>query len=175
MISTIVTAIGIITSLIISIVTLRQNNKFKREETRANIVCYIEHVTKTANSYIVIKNFGNSVGRVLDVYMDKKIDLNRMLGINDEKFINLLERKDYVLAPGQKISSWYNFIRHDIEDFTVTIRYETLGRIYRERFLLSPKCTHSVVSTDKSKSGLNTTQNILNNVNESLREISEKL
>ena len=94
---------------------------------------------------------------------------------NDKKFKNILERKDYSLAPGQKISSWYNFTQHDIEDFTVTIRYETLGRVYRGKFLLSSKYTHSVVSTDKSKSGLNTTQNILNNVNESLREISEKL
>ena len=123
-ISTIVTAMGILVSFTLSIITLKQNNKFKREEARANIVCYIEHVTKTANSYIVIKNFGNSVGRVLDVYIDKKIDLNRILGINDPKFTNILERKNYSLAPGQKMSSWYNFIAHDIEDFTVTVRYE---------------------------------------------------
>lgn len=174
-ISTIVTMLGIIVSFIILIITLRQNNEFKREEARANIACYIEHVTKTANSYIVIKNFGNSVGKVLDVYMDKQIDLNKILGINDKKLTNILERKNYSLAPGQKISSWYNFIQHDIEDFTVTIRYETLGRVYREKFLLSPKYTHSVVSTEKSKSNLNDTENILNNINESLREISEKL
>ncbi len=174
-ISTIVTAIGIIVSFIISIITLRQNNKFKREETRANIICYIEHISKTSNSYIVIKNLGNSVGKVLRVTLDKNIDLNKILGINSKKYKNIFQRENYILAPNQKISSWYNFIDHDVEDFTVTIEYETLGKKYKESFLLSSKYIHSVISTDKSNSSHDATQKLLNNINESLREISEKI
>ncbi|MDD4387566.1 MAG: hypothetical protein PHD15_07455 [Clostridia bacterium] len=174
-ISTIITTIGILVSFIISIITLKQNNKFKREESRANIVCYIEHISKSSNSYIVIKNFGNSVGKVINITMNKDIDLNKILGITSKDFKNILQRKNYLLAPNQKVSSWYNFIQHDIEDFTVTLEYETLGKIYKEDYLLSSKYVHSVVYTDKSKSGYNKEENILNNMNESLREISEKL
>lgn len=174
-ITTIVTALGILVSFIISIITLRQNNKFKREESRANIVCYIEHITKTSNSYIVIKNYGKSVGKILNITIDRDIDLNKLLGITDSNFKNIFQRKNYLLAPNQKISSWYNFIQHDIEDFTVIIEYETLGKKYKEEYLLSSKYVHSVISTDKSMSKHDETQKLLNNMNESLREISEKI
>ena len=174
-IATIVTTLGILVSFIISIITLKQNNKFKREESRANIVCYIEHMTKTENSYIVIKNYGNSVGKILNITIDKDIDLNKVLGITDSNFQNIFQRRNYLLAPNQKISSWYNFIQHDIEDFTVIIEYETLRKKYNEQYLLSSKYVHSVISTDKSMSKHDETQKLLNNINESLREISEKI
>lgn len=174
-ITTLITGLGIIISLIISIMTLRQNNKFKREETRASIVCYIDHITKTGNSYIIIKNFGKTIGKVLDVKIDKKIDFNKLVDITNENYVNIFERKNYILAPGQKISSWYDFIDNDIEDFTVTIRYKTLGKIYKAHFLLSSKYVHSVLSIEKSLSSYDKTQNILNKMNENLKEISEKM
>lgn len=174
-ISTIITTLGILLSFFISIFTLRQNNKFKREESRANIICYIEHISKTNNSYIVIKNFGNSVGKVLHISVDKDINFNKLLGITDSNFKNIFELENYVLAPNQKISSWFNFSNHSIEDFTVTIEYKTLGKKYKEKYLLSSKYVHSVIYTEKRNSAHDKTQNILNNMNESLREISEKM
>lgn len=174
-IATIVTALGILVGLVISIITLKQNNKFKREESRANIVCYIEHITKTANSYIVIKNYGNSIGKVLRVTLNKDIDLNKILGITNKDYKNIFQRENYLLAPNQKITSWYDFMNNKVEEFTVTIEYETLGKRYKEDYLISPDFVHSVVYTDKNMSGLDKTESMLYKMNESLREISEKI
>lgn len=174
-IATIVTALGILVGLVISIITLKQNNKFKREESRANIVCYIEHVTKTANSYIVIRNYGNSIGKVLKVTLNKDIDLNKILGITNKDYKNIFQRENYLLAPNQKITSWYDFMNNKVEEFTVTIEYETLGKRYKEDYLISPDFVHSVVYTDKNMSGLDKTESMLYKMNESLREISEKI
>ena len=174
-IATIVTALGILVGLVISIITLKQNNKFKREESRANIVCYIEHITKTANSYIVIKNYGNSIGKVLKVTLNKDIDLNKILGITNKDYKNIFQRENYLLAPNQKITSWYDFMNNKVEEFTVTIEYETLGKRYKEDYLISPDFVHSVVYTDKNMSGLDKTESMLYKMNESLREISEKI
>jgi len=174
-IATLTTMVGIVVSLIFAIFTLRQNNKFKREEARANIVCFIEHITKTSNSYIVIKNFGKSIGRVIDVTLAAYVDIDKIVGITDSNFENILKQKNYILAPDQKISSFYNFIDYDIDDFTVTISYETLGKTYKEEFLLKPRLAHNVVSTVKTSSNYNNTENLLSNMNESLREISEKI
>lgn len=174
-IATIVTALGILVGLVISIITLKQNNKFKREESRANIVCYIEHITKTANSYIVIKNYGNSIGKVLRVTLNKDIDLNKILGITNKDYKNIFQRENYLLAPNQKITSWYDFMNNKVAEFTVTIEYETLGKRYKEDYLISPDFVHSVVYTDKNMSGLDKTESMLYKMNESLREISEKI
>ncbi len=50
-----------------------------------------------------------------------------------------------------------------------------LGKKHKESFLLSSKYIHSVISTDKSNSSHDATQKFLNNINESLCEISEKI
>ena len=66
-------------------------------------------------------------------------------------------------------------MNNKVEEFTVTIEYETLGKRYKEDYLISPDFVHSVVYTDKNMSGLDKTESMLYKMNESLREISEKI
>ena len=49
-----------IVAIVISIKTLKQSSNAIIESSRANIMLYFD-VSTTANSYIVLKNFGNSL------------------------------------------------------------------------------------------------------------------
>ena len=60
-----ITFIGIIVSSIIAIASIKQNNKVLEENSRANILLYVDFSPSFQRYYIVIKNFGNSLGKVL--------------------------------------------------------------------------------------------------------------
>ena len=103
----IITFLGIIVSIIISILTLRQNNKIIKESNRAQIVFYIDY-NPTCNMYfLIIKNFGNSIGKLISIDINPKLDWNKT-NLKQE-LIPLTEAKDILLAPKQKVSSWFDF------------------------------------------------------------------
>ena len=159
-----------IVSVIIAILTLKQTNKITEESNRANIVFFIDK-NRTSLAYsLVIKNFGNSSGKLIS------IDLNPKLSYEKSKFkLNspiLTESKNIYLAPNQSISSAFPFADYPDRKFDVTIKYKTLNKIYTESYTLDLSYTESVFTTSTK---VENSIEALKNINESIREVSDKL
>ena len=72
--------ISIISSTLISVIsigiavaTLKQSNYITRESNRADIVFFIDKKRTESFYSLIIKNFGNSSGKVIDIDMNPKL------------------------------------------------------------------------------------------------------
>lgn len=131
----IVTFLGIIISSIIAIASIKQNNKILEENSRANILLYVDYSPSHDRYYIVIKNFGNSLGKVLYIKTTPRLEWKKTKFNQDIKAIT--ESNNFVLAPNQKISSWFDFKEYPEQKFDVEIVYETLGKKYIEKYTIN--------------------------------------
>ena len=91
---------------------------------------YVDYSPSHDRYYIVIKNFGNSLGKVLHIETTPKLDWKKTRFNQDIEAIT--ESNNFVLAPNQKISSWFDFKGYPDQKFDVEISYETLGKKHIE-------------------------------------------
>ncbi|MDD2504667.1 MAG: hypothetical protein PHF21_00140 [Bacilli bacterium] len=176
-VSTIMTSIGVISGIVFAIFTLKQNNEFKRESSRAVISIYLEHFSKTQNSYLILENFGNSIGMIEKIETVPKTNVVKSLigkELNDFKFFT--DETKFILAPKQKISAAVNCINNDSEEFDFIITYYSLRRKYVESYHIKPNIVHTVTQFIKSESSDKTqTEKHLYAIKQELKEITEKL
>ncbi|MDU8964579.1 hypothetical protein [Clostridium tertium] len=153
-------------SVIIAVVTLKQTNYITRESNRANLVFYINKNRTEIWPSLIIKNFGNSPGKLLKLEIDPPIkELNK-----SRKLIT--DYTDLFLAPNQSISSLFDINSLDAKLFNVKITYETLGKTYTDSYSINYEYRSSVIYT---KTKTKTIEDALDKVNESIRELSDKL
>ena len=178
--SDIIQIIGIIASLItsliaiiISVITIRQNNKMLEESSRPYISIYIETITICEQtSYIVLKNFGNTSATITKFHYDPVLRENIEIS---EKILR--EQFDYVkgiiLSPQQKKLLFYNFAKlpENIQTVSFTIGYESSSKYYEESFSLNVRnYIHIPVSRPSSDIPPKNARQV-----HTLREILEKL
>ena len=138
----VVTFLGIIISSIIAIVSIKQNNKILEENSRANILLYVDFSPATNRYYIVIKIFGHSLGKVTNIKTSPKLDWKKTKFNQDIPVIT--ESTNFVLAPNQKISSWFDFREYPNQKFDVELVYETLGKKYVEKYTINLKFVNNI-------------------------------
>lgn len=122
-------------SVIAMIVTIIQNKKINFETSKAQIVFYIDYDIGQHSYYLIIKNFGKSIGKLLNITVTPKIDWSKAHFKQDMKA--LTDSKNVLLAPNQKISSWFDFNKYPDKVFDVHIEYETLGKIQVEDYQIN--------------------------------------
>lgn len=133
MIASLVTSI---IAIVISLKTLKQSNDVILESSRADIKFFFDTPTG-ANQYIVLKNFGNSSGTVIDFNISPKLDYSKSPKLNGVSGNpTIVDYKDIVLAPGQTIKSWFPLRDYKDKHFIVSISYKTLNKIYTENNLM---------------------------------------
>ena len=155
-----------IVSVCIAIATLKQTNYIARESNRANIVVYMNKNRAESWPSIFIKNFGQSPGKVLNIEINPSLENS----ITSKKFIT--DYTDLFLAPNQSISTIVDIRNIDPKIFTINITYETLGKIYSESYTINFEYRSSVLY---SYSQPKNTDDILKEINKSIREVSDKL
>lgn len=159
-----------IVSIFIAIATLKQNSYFTREASRANIVFYIDKKRTNSCYSLIIKNFGNSPGRLLEIDVTPKLSYKKTnLSINMK---TLTECSNIFLAPSQSISSIFDFREYDDKEFKIKIKYETLGKIYIESYTINLDYRDNVLI---EKPTIRDTASALKHINESIRELSDRL
>lgn len=164
---------SILTSTVISIVsigiavfTLRQTNQITREANRANIVIYVTKERNDPFQTLVIKNFGNSSGVILDMQSTPNLSHD---GTDLDGISSLINCKNIYLAPGQSIKSLYDL--KNIDNFEVAITYKTLNRIYSETYQIDLSYRDAALrGNTKTKN----TQHALEVINQSIRSMSDK-
>lgn len=169
-----ITLFSVVSSIVIAVKTLRQNNKMIKDNSRAYIIFYIDYHPQTGKYYLVIKNFGNSIGKLKFIKINPNLDWHKTtanLNIN-----SLTNSTNVLLAPGQKISSWFDFDTYPDKIFNVELAYETMEETYFENYqidlsyLSNYEWLHSYAIDDNSKDY----KQVLYKINNSILELSQK-
>ncbi|MCH1723607.1 hypothetical protein MKK30_08140 [Lactococcus formosensis] len=114
-----------VVAVIISIVTLRQNNKMLYEASKPIVEIYIHGIdVHHAHKYIVVKNFGKSSAKITSISFSKPLDRFN----NGRKLSSLVGT---TIAPEQSFYTVYD--THYTEKVTATISY-TSDIMKREEF-----------------------------------------
>lgn len=171
-ISTISSLITSIVAIIISIKTLKQSNYAILETSRANIVFYIDILTGK-QSYLVLKNFGNSSGKVLELQITPCIKASKIDSNHNMK--NITDFSNITLAPNQTIKSWFNFFKYPDKIFNVNIKYETLGKTYIDSYTIDISYIDSIDYLSASPIDINTEKDALIRINNSILRLNERL
>lgn len=130
-VSIICSSILSVVAIIVSVLTLIQNNKMIFESNKPNIVIFSKVINFTSPySYLILKNFGNSGASIINIEYDK--DLKSFF--DKIPFKNL---ENTFIAPNQ--SFVYPLLpKIDLnETITFTINYKYLNKKYSENCTVS--------------------------------------
>lgn len=130
----VITVVGILTSMVISVITLKQNSKMIEESTRPVITIYKDTINiNTPIEYLVFKNFGSSSGTITNISYDevifKKLVNEQALDLNLFKYF-----KNITLAPNQKYFLRISTKECDIKNLKFSIKYKSSIKTYQETF-----------------------------------------
>lgn len=114
-ISAIVTALTAIGAVVISVLTLKQNNKMIYEANKPIIEIYIHGIdVHHPHKYIVVKNFGKTAAKITSISFNKSLDR-----FNNERKLSSLVGT--TIAPGQSFYTTYD--KSFTEKLVATISY----------------------------------------------------
>lgn len=123
-------AIGTMLLAIISVVamwiTIKQNAKTNYENSRAKLLFYVDYIRANDEFFLTIKNFGNSLGKLNYIKIKPNLDYQKIEGYSDEHTL-LTDSKDIILAPNQKVSSWFSFRNYPDKLFDIELSYTSLN------------------------------------------------
>ena len=158
-----------IVSIIISVISVRKTTKANIEAKRAYVVFYIEKYRTNFCHTIILKNFGKTSANIIEISINPKLDYSDM-GINN--LTPFWNNKNIYIAPYQSIQSLFDFRKCPNKKFDVKIKYETLGKTYTDTFNIDLSYSKSVMTSNPR---INSVQDALTKINESIREVSDKL
>lgn len=123
----VITGIGVLSSIIISVKTLKQNNKMIEESSRPNIIIYKDVFNfNSPCEYLVIKNFGNSSAKITNIKFDRealiKISTNN-IHTCDKAFEYL---RNSIFAPNQNYKIPIKTADKGVENLTFVVEYSNI-------------------------------------------------
>ncbi len=165
-------------SVVATWITISQNAKTNYENSRAKLLFYVDYIRANDRFFLTIKNFGNSLGKLNYIKISPNLNYQKIPGYN-QKHNLLTDSKDIVLAPNQKVSSWFSFRNYPDKIFDVEISYTSLNGKKSKSFVENYKIdlsfiddveslSHYVIDCDDDKTALVWIDN-------QLAEISERI
>ena len=160
-------AVGI-ASIIIAVITLRQNSKMIAESTRPYIVVQFERAyTSTLRCYFVVKNYGQTGAKITDFKCVTEISAKFA---DREINYQIKAVKNTFLAPGQKLNLIFNETPN-AKDVTFLIKYEANRKAYSDTILLHIPDKIPIV---RGYSTQGNERNYLGDISNSIQEIVER-
>lgn len=167
-----ISSIATITSIIVAVLTYKNLKEFKLsriEESRAYIVFYIDKKKSEDIHSLIIKNFGKSGGKLIDISITPKLDITKISPDYDSTVADI---KNIFLAPGQYIKSNFDFRYYPDKKFSVIVNYECMGKVYAESYIIDLSYARSVLNP---KQEYKNELDVLAHINKSIQEISDRL
>lgn len=159
-VSIICSSILSVVAIVISVLTLKQNNQMVFESNKPNIVIFAKMISFTTPYLcLILKNFGNSAATILSVE-------------SNESIINLADREPFkhihntFIAPNQSFVYPLDYKKDSINFIKFKITYNYLNKTYVEEQCVNLEHFNDICST-KSHSG-DTTIEISNVLQESV-------
>ena len=166
-----ITLLGILTSLYISIRTLKQNSLMIEETTRPNVIFYKDVLNiNTPVEYLVIKNIGNSIAHIISINFDEdkllEFKKNNHDLTNAIKYLN-----NSYLAPNQSYKIPIDTKKSDVKKINFTISYCNDVKNYHETYTLNLKQDYGIGYIQQHQSN-NEIKVISNAIQELIKRIS---
>ena len=135
----IVTALGVFTSILISVSTLKQNSKMIEETTRPNIIIYKDiYNINSPMEFIVIKNVGGSLAHITNIIYDKD-SLDKISG----QFSKVSKAFEFLnnsyLAPSQSYKIPIKSKDSGVNNINIKLQYENDAKKYTNDFEINLK------------------------------------
>ena len=167
---------------IISIVsvwlTIKQNANTNYENSKAKLLFYVDYIRANDKYYLTIKNFGNSLGRLNYIKINPNLDYKKIIAYDAEHTL-LTDSKNIILAPNQKISSWFHFRNYPDKIFDIELSYTSLNGKKSKTFIEKYKIDLSFIDDVESLShwyiDCQDTKMALVWIENQLSEISERI
>lgn len=159
-------------AILISIRTLKQSSNAIIESSRANIMLYFDVSTK-ANSYIVLKNFGNSAGIITKIQISPELDYSKSPDLPNRD-MPVIEFDNVLLAPNQTIKSWFPFKNYPDKIFKIDLYYKTLNKNFEEHYSLNINYVDNLDYLYMKSVDVTNEKDALVNINNSLIRFTEK-
>ncbi|KEI87585.1 hypothetical protein FDF69_07735 [Clostridium sporogenes] len=162
-----------LTSIIVVIFTYRNLRELKIarfEESRAYITFYIDKFKNDLFFSLIIKNFGKSSGKLISIKLNPPLDWSKTsanIGLSP-----ITECKNIYLAPGQSVKSLFDFRNYPDKIFSVTVTYETLGKVFTDNYEIDLSHRKSVII---DKPCIKTEFDALESIHKSIEGLSEKV
>lgn len=174
--SDIIQLIGIVTalilgvgSIIIAIITLRQNSKMIEESTRPVIAIYGESINPgDPIFYLVVKNFGQTPATITKFEYDFDFYINHGYSDHDASRDYLKDLVTANLAPGQSKVCCINY-KIINQPITFNIEYKSATNTYKEQMTVNLKAGIAML-TKKIKSS----EGELHTISYTLQEMLQK-
>ncbi len=166
----VITLIGVLTSTIIAVVTLRQNHKMIEESVRPNVIIYKDILDiNSPLEYIVIKNVGSSLAHITSLDYNEN-ELEKLNGDWSQavKALNFL--KDSYLAPNQFYKVPIKTKGVELDVITFNIKY-TGTKEYKDSYSINLKQDCGVIFIKQHKPD-NELEVISNALQELIKRIS---
>ncbi len=173
----IVTTILSVISLISMWITIKQNSKTNYENSRAKILFYVDYIRANHKFFLTIKNFGNSIGKLNYIKISPNFDYKKIEGYHGTHSL-LTDSTDIVLAPGQKISSWFSFKNYPDKLFEVEISYTSLNdkpKTFVENYKINLSFIDNVENLSHFSIDCDSEKQALVWIDNQLAEISERI
>lgn len=165
-------------SVVALYITIKQNATTNYENSRAKILFYIDYVRATDKFFLTIKNFGNSLGKLNYIKIIPNLDYKKIPSYKSKHKL-LTDSKNIVLAPNQKISSWFSFRNYPNKLFDVEISYTSLNGKKPKTFIENYKIDLSFINDIENLShyyiDCEDTKSALIWIEHQLSEISERI
>lgn len=173
--SDIIQIVGVITatlvsiiSIIISVVTLRQNSAMIKESTRPNVTIYFDiFQTGSPRGCFILKNFGQSPAKIVSISCNDALHDSGIFGKTTNEQLKQFE--DATIAPNQKF-----LFPIEAKDYTGTqaifdITYKKDLDVYSEHININVESYFSLVKTR------NVSKDIDKTMSYTLQEIAERI
>lgn len=148
----VITFLGLLSSITISVLTLRQNSKMIEESTRPYILIYKDTISiNTPTEYIVIKNFGSSAATITSLKFDLKKFKTIFIGRNND--FDLINFSNITLAPNQKYYFPINTKEIKFKKLNFDIIYKNSTKTYQDSFEINLKQDHITPFNKQHKIG----------------------
>lgn len=151
-------------SVIIVLITLKQNNKMLEANSKPYVVAYLVYQESSSHIYLCIKNFGQTSAIVKSLNIEPSFSLHKK---NCNETIN-----NAMLAPNQQLHFLVSnedkekIIYKNVFDFSVTIEYQDCctNKVYNETYKMNVEYVMSVLSIESNRSNFTPEQNSLHNI-----------
>lgn len=140
------------------------------EQNRGNLIFYITRSDTSVMHSLIIKNFGNSPAKLINLKIDPKIDWNKSGEPSLEAF-NVTNLKNVLLAPSQNIASCFDFRNYPDKVFNIEISYETCGKTFIDAYTIDIDCLGQVVHMEPQ---IKDEISALKNIYKAITALSEK-
>lgn len=169
----ILTFLGLISTIVIAIFTLKQNSKMIEESTRPYVLIYKDTISiNTPTEYLVIKNFGSSVATITSLNFDLEKFKTIFIGQNTD--FDLINFSNITLAPNQKYYFPISTKGVKFKKINFDITYKNSTKTYHDSFEINLKQDHIMPFNKQHKIGNKPEFEIIT-ISNSLQELIKRL